>query len=53
MEQPTLFYAAVGILALAGQSGGINTTLAWSYARSGACLPFAEINPRTKINPGV
>jgi uncharacterized MAPEG superfamily protein len=31
MEQPTLFYAVVGILALAGQGGGINTTLAWGY----------------------
>jgi hypothetical protein len=31
MEQPTIFYAAVSILALAGQGGGINTTLAWAY----------------------
>ncbi len=31
MEQPTLFYAIVGILALAGHGGGINTTLAWAY----------------------
>ncbi len=31
MEQPTLFYAAVGILALAGQGDGINATLAWAY----------------------
>jgi hypothetical protein len=31
MEQPTLFYAVVGILALAGQGGGINTALAWGY----------------------
>ncbi len=31
MEQPTLFYAAVGILALAGQGSGINATLAWGY----------------------
>ena len=31
MEQPTLFYAVVGILALAGQGGGLNTTLAWGY----------------------
>ncbi len=31
MEQPTLFYAAVGILALAGVSGGLNTQLAWAY----------------------
>ncbi len=32
MEQPTVFYAVVLILALAGAGGGINTTLAWSYA---------------------
>lgn len=32
MEQPTVFYAAVFILALAGAGGGINTTLAWAYA---------------------
>jgi hypothetical protein len=31
MEQPTLFYAVVGILALAGQGGGVNTGLAWAY----------------------
>ncbi len=31
MEQPTIFYAAVLILAMAGQGGGINTTLAWAY----------------------
>ncbi len=31
MEQPTLFYATVAILAIAGASGGINTTLAWAY----------------------
>jgi hypothetical protein len=31
MEQPTLFYAAVCILALAGQGNGLNTTLAWAY----------------------
>jgi len=31
MEQPTLFYAVVAILALAGQGGGINTSLAWGY----------------------
>lgn len=31
MEQPTLFYAVVGILTLAGASGGMNTTLAWAY----------------------
>lgn len=32
MEQPTVFYAAVIILALAGSGDGINTTLAWGYA---------------------
>jgi len=31
MEQPTVFYAAVIILALAGEGGEINTTLAWAY----------------------
>jgi uncharacterized MAPEG superfamily protein len=31
MEQPTLFYAVVGILALTGASGGLNTQLAWAY----------------------
>ena len=31
MEQPTAFYAAVVILALAGAGGEINTTLAWGY----------------------
>ena len=31
MEQPTIFYATVAILAIAGASGGINTTLAWAY----------------------
>ena len=31
LEQPTLFYATVGILAIAGQGDGINTTLAWAY----------------------
>jgi uncharacterized MAPEG superfamily protein len=31
MEQPTLFYAVVAILTLAGGSGGLNTTLAWAY----------------------
>ena len=31
MEQPTVFYAAVAILALAGAGGGINQTLAWGY----------------------
>ncbi|MEQ1510344.1 MAG: MAPEG family protein [Sphingopyxis sp.] len=31
MEQPTIFYAAVVILTLVGQSGGLNTKLAWGY----------------------
>ena len=31
MEQPTLFYAVVGILALAGAGSGTNLTLAWAY----------------------
>ncbi len=31
MEQPTLFYAVVGILALAGAGVGVNVTLAWAY----------------------
>ena len=31
MEQPTLFYAVVGILALAGAGTGINVTFAWGY----------------------
>ena len=31
MEQPTAFYAAATVLALAGAGGGINLTLAWSY----------------------
>lgn len=31
MEQPTLFYAVVAILALAGAGSGLNLTLAWAY----------------------
>ena len=31
MEQPTIFYAAVAILALAGEGTGINVTFAWAY----------------------
>ncbi|MEQ1548392.1 MAG: MAPEG family protein [Chakrabartia sp.] len=31
MEQPTIFYATVFVLAFVGQGGGINTTLAWAY----------------------
>ena len=30
-EQPTLFYAVVAILAIAGHGNGINTSLAWGY----------------------
>ena len=31
MEQPTIFYATVAILAIANAGGGTNTTLAWAY----------------------
>ena len=31
VEQPTVFYATVAILALAGAGSGINATLAWGY----------------------
>ena len=31
MEQPTLFYATIVILALAGAGTGVNLVLAWSY----------------------
>lgn len=31
MEQPTLFYATVLMLALMGQGVGLNLTLAWAY----------------------
>jgi hypothetical protein len=31
MEQPTLFYATVIILGVAGAGDGINLTLAWTY----------------------
>ena len=31
MEQPTLFYAVVGVLALAGAGDGLNAQLAWAY----------------------
>ena len=31
MEQPTLFYAVVVVLALAGEGSGINLSLAWAY----------------------
>lgn len=32
MEQPTIFYAVVAILALAGAGDGVNLWLAWGYA---------------------
>lgn len=31
MEQPTIFYATVFVLALSGAGGGLNTELAWAY----------------------
>jgi hypothetical protein len=31
VEQPTIFYAVVMILAIAGSGAGLNTTLAWAY----------------------
>ena len=31
MEQPTLFYAVVAVLALAGAGSGVNLVLAWAY----------------------
>lgn len=31
MEQPTIFYATVAILALTGAGDGVNVTLAWAY----------------------
>ena len=31
MEQPTLFYAVVAVLALAGEGSGINLAFAWAY----------------------
>jgi uncharacterized MAPEG superfamily protein len=31
MEQPTIFYATVAILALSGQGEGLNVSLAWAY----------------------
>ena len=31
MEQPTLFYAIALVLALLGQGGGVNLTIAWAY----------------------
>ena len=37
MEQPTLFYATVAILALAGEGDGLNLTLAWIYVGLRMC----------------
>lgn len=34
MEQPTVFYAVALALALLGEGGGINATLAWAYVAS-------------------
>lgn len=34
MEQPTVFYAVALALAVLGQGGGMNATLAWAYAGS-------------------
>jgi len=31
MEQPTLFYAVIAVLALAGDTSATNVALAWSY----------------------
>jgi len=31
MEQPTLFYAVVAVLALAGEGSGISVAFAWAY----------------------
>ncbi len=31
MEQPTIFYAVIAVLAIAGDNSSVNLTLAWSY----------------------
>jgi hypothetical protein len=31
VEQPTIFYAVIAVLALASDTSGLNVTLAWSY----------------------
>ncbi len=36
LEQPTLFYACVAVLALAGAGQGLNLALAWAYVGSRA-----------------
>lgn len=32
MEQPTIFYAVVAVLAIAGDSSNLNLAFAWAYA---------------------
>ncbi len=32
MEQPTIFYAVIAILAIAGDTSALNLNLAWAYA---------------------
>ena len=46
MEQPTLFYAAALLLAIAGQGDGLNATIAWIYVafRIAHSLVQATIN---------
>ena len=46
MEQPTIFYAAVFLLALIGEGSGLNLTLAWAYVglRIAHSLVHATIN---------
>lgn len=46
MEQPTLFYAVVAILAISGAGAGINVTLAWGYV----ALRIAHSIWQTTIN---
>ena len=43
MEQPTVFYATVAVLALAGQGDGINLTLAWIYVGLRVCHSLWQI----------
>jgi hypothetical protein len=43
MEQPTLFYAAVGILALLGQATSTNVALAWAYVGLRVAHSFWQI----------
>ena len=37
MEQPTLFYAVIGVLVLSGGGVGINVALAWAYVMLRVC----------------